>query len=421
MTKCTILTIGDELLIGQVIDTNSAWIAQKLNAHGISVQSRIAVGDDETQIISALQQAEQQSEIIFITGGLGGTLDDITKKVLCTYFNSRLILHEPTLTHIRNLFEQKFKRAPMETNLSQAYVPENCIVLPNQRGSAPGMLFERNEKRFFSLPGVPLEMEGIVEEEIVPFLRKHYPQTAIQHRTLLCYGISESALAAHIHELEISLPTHISLAYLPAYGQIRLRLSTKEEVEKPEAGLLDEAFDKLKQSVAPWLVVDEDISMVEVVSNLLKQKNKTISTAESCTGGYIAHQFTSLPGSSAYFEGSVVSYSYPAKEKLLGVKKETLETKGAVSEAVVIEMARGILKNLNTDYALAVSGIMGPGGGMPGKPVGTVWIAVGSAQKIDTRMFTLHHDRINNIKQTAIHALNQIRRFILEENTKGTG
>lgn len=415
MTQATIITIGDELLIGQVIDTNSAWMAQQLNKAGIRVARRVAVGDVWDEIWDTLDEESKHADIILITGGLGPTADDITKPLLCKYFNGKMIVDKEALENVTNIFKNILKRPMIERNLKQAEVPDNCKVILNKRGTAPGMWFEKEGKVYVSMPGVPHEMKGMMADEVIPGLGRHFKFPHIAHRTLLTSGVGESFLADLIANFETALPSPIKLAYLPNYGMVRLRLSgsgfEKDKIEKD----IQLYFDNLQVLVKEHLVTNEDEPMQNVVAKLLLAKNKTVSTAESCTGGYIAHLLTEKPGASAYYSGSVVSYSYKAKEDLLQVDKNTLETKGAVSEEIVIQMARGAIKNIQTDYTIAVSGIMGPDGGMPDKPVGTVWIAVGNKDKIIAEKFNFRFDRQRNIELTANTALNMLRKFILSE------
>jgi len=413
MIQATIITIGDELLIGQVIDTNSAWMAQELNKAGIRVARRVAVGDVWDEIWSALDEESQHSPIILITGGLGPTSDDITKPLLCKYFGGKLVVDEGAKQNVIDIFT-KLNRPIIERNLQQAEVPDVCTVIPNKRGTAPGMLFNKDGKIFVSMPGVPNEMKGMMEDVVIPHLSNAFTLPVIAHRTLLTAGVGESFLAELIKDFEAALPPHIKLAYLPNYGMVRLRLSTtgfdKAAIEKE----LDAQFAQLQALVKEHLVTTVDEPMEKVVGNILLQQNKTLCTAESCTGGYIAHLLTSIPGSSAFYDGSVVSYSYGAKEDLLQVNHELLQQKGAVSEEVVTQMARGALQNIKSNYVIAVSGIMGPGGGMPEKPVGTTWIAVGNANTIVAKKVFFRFDRKKNIELTAVTALNMLRRFMLE-------
>lgn len=414
MTQASIITIGDELLIGQVIDTNSAWMAQELNQAGIRVARRVAVGDVWDEIWNALDEEQKHADIILITGGLGPTADDITKPLLCKYFGGTMIVDEGARQNVLDIFA-KLNRPMIERNLKQAEVPDVCTVLHNKRGTAPGMLFNKNGKVFASLPGVPHEMKGLMTDDVIPMLQKQFRFPSIIHKTLLTAGVGESFLADLIQDLEEALPAHIKLAYLPNYGMVRLRLSATGFDEAVTAKEIDERFEKLKLLVADYLVTDLDETMENVVGKLLTATGKTMCTAESCTGGYIAHLITSIPGSSKFYDGSVVSYSYQAKEDLLQVDKATLETVGAVSEEVVLQMAKGALQNIRSDYVIAVSGIMGPGGGMAGKPAGTVWIAVGNKDHIEAQKLFFRFDRMRNIQLTATNALNLLRKFILAE------
>jgi len=418
MKKITasIITIGDELLIGQVIDTNSAWIAQQLNKIGVWVQRRVAVGDVWDDIWKALDEENSISDIILITGGLGPTADDITKPLLCEYFGGKMVMSEDVLAHVTYLFEHVFKR-PMpllESNRKQAEIPDVCTVLKNDVGTAPAMLFEKNGKIFISMPGVPHEMKFIVETHVLPLLQQKFQLPFIGHRTLLTVGVGESFLAERIKDFEMNLPQNIKLAYLPNHGMVRLRLTAQGEKNITESEL-NKAFNILKKEVADVMAIDEDISFEILLGRLLKEKNKTVSTAESCTGGYIAHLITSVAGSSDYFKGSVVSYDNSIKQNVLRVTDETLKTVGAVSEETVQQMIIGVLNVMQTNYAVAVSGIMGPSGGSAEKPVGTVWMAVGNAQKIETKKMHFRFDRKRNIELTAINALYLLCEFIKKD------
>jgi nicotinamide-nucleotide amidase len=411
--NASIITIGDELLIGQVIDTNSPWIATRLNDAGITVKRRVAVGDNREDIIKALYEEGKVADVILITGGLGPTSDDITKNVLADYFNGKMVINEEALKNVKYLFESIFKRPVSEVNLKQAEVPDVCEVIQNKRGSAPGMIFNQDGKIFISMPGVPYEMKGMIEESVIPLLKSKFKLPAIVHRTLLSAGIGESALAEIIKDFEVALPKEIKLAYLPSYGMVRLRLSSSGDDKKLLEEKVGKYFEELKILSKDYLVTDIDDSMPVVLGKLLLNKNKTVSTAESCTGGYIAHLLTSVPGSSSYYEGSVISYSYQVKETLLLVKENTLNTFGAVSSQTVIEMLKGLLEKLNTDYGVAVSGIMGPGGETEDKPVGTVWMAVGNKEHHEVQKINLRFNRERNIEVTGIMALNFLRKFIV--------
>ncbi len=417
-TTASIITIGDELLIGQVIDTNSAWIAQELNKIGVWVKRRVAVGDNWDGIWNALDEESKQADIILITGGLGPTADDITKPLLCKYFGGRLVLNEEVLKHIHFLFEKVFKRTlPMlDRNRKQAEVPDVCTVLHNKRGTAPGMWFEKKGKVFISMPGVPGEMKGIMTDHVLTKLPQQFSMAAIASRTLVTFGIGESYLAEHIQNFETALPASVKLAYLPNYGMVRLRLTATGSNREMVEDEIDSLFTGLKALVTDVLVTDRDEPMEQVLGKLLLAQGKTMGTAESCTGGNIAKTITAHAGSSAWYKGSIVSYANSVKQSVLGVAPETLHTHGAVSEATVIEMAQGALRQLGTDYIVAVSGIMGPGGGSAEKPVGTVWVATGNRDKLVTQQFSFRFDRARNIETTTVNALNLLRKFIIEAN-----
>jgi len=414
MTQASIITIGDELLIGQVIDTNSAWMAQELNKAGIRVARRVAVGDVWDEIWMALDEEQKHADIILITGGLGPTADDITKPLLCKYFDGKMIIDADAKQNVLDIFT-RLDRPIIDRNLKQAEVPDVCTVLQNKRGTAPGMWFTKDRKIFASLPGVPHEMKGLMMDDVIPMLQKQFEFPSIIHKTLLTAGVGESFLAELIQDFEEALPAHIKLAYLPNYGMVRLRLSATGFDAAATAKEIEEQFEKLKLLVTAYLVTDVDEPMEKVVGKLLLAKGKTMCTAESCTGGYIAHLLTSIVGSSRFYDGSVVSYSYQAKEDLLQVDKATLETVGAVSEQVVLQMAKGALKNIKSDYVIAVSGIMGPDGGLPDKPAGTVWIAVGNKNHLKAQKLYFRFDRLRNIQLTATNALNLMRKFILAQ------
>jgi len=411
--NASIVTIGDELLIGQVIDTNSAWMAQQLNAIGITVIRRIAVGDNGDDIIRILDDESKWAEVILMTGGLGPTSDDKTKKVLLQYFGGRLVVNEDALANVKYLVEKVFKRPVTDINLEQAQVPDVCEVIQNKRGTAPGMIFYKNNIIYVSMPGVPYEMKGIMEDAVIPMLKQKFILPIIVHRTLLTAGIGESALAEKIKDFEDDLPKDIRVAYLPTYGMVRLRLSTSGFDKKITEEKINQEFEKLKNFTKEYLVTDEDEPLQAAIGKILTAKNKTVSTAESCTGGYIAHLITTVPGSSKYFEGSIVSYSNEVKKQRLGVHENTLNTYGAVSEETVIEMLNGLLHQMNTDYGIAVSGIMGPDGGAPDKPVGTVWMAAGDKKNYRTQKINLRFNRERNIEVTAMMALNFLRKFIV--------
>lgn len=409
----SIITIGDELLIGQTIDTNSAWMAKQLNSIGCVIKRRIAIGDEATAIVEALDQTGKDSDIVLLTGGLGPTADDITKPVLCTYFGGKLIVNEEKRQHIAAIFKRS-NRPVLERNLLQATVPDNCIPLHNSRGTAPGMWFEKGGVIYISMPGVPFEMMGIMEEDVLPRLIERLRLPPVIHKNIITSGIGESFLAELIKDFESSLPATIKLAYLPNFGMVKLRLSSEGSAAASLVAEMNKLHAQLKQLVAPYFVADEDLSIQEIVSMELRRRKKTLSTAESCTGGYIGHLVTGLPGASEIFNGGIISYHNNAKIQALGVQPETIAQNGAVSEATAEEMAAGALQRLNSDYVIAVSGVMGPGGGSVEKPVGMVVIATGNAASIITRTYYLRYNRSRNIEQTAILALNQLRTFMMQ-------
>lgn len=459
--NASIITIGDELLIGQTIDTNSAFIAQELNKIGVWVKRRVAIADSREAIISTLAQEAKLANIIIITGGLGPTADDITKPALCDYFNTELIEDEGATENVKTIF-QKLGRPLTKRNLSQGLVPANCIVLPNARGTAPGMWWKtqappppkggvtntqptpkQDENNIAassksgpsqpqrlppwgvggpvswavaSLPGVPHEMRGLMHSGVLPKIKETFQLPAVAHRTLLTAGQGESFIADKLLDFENALPAFIKLAYLPAYGMVRLRLTGRSENKEALKKEVDGKFQELKSLVKDWLVADEDITIQQAVINLLKEKNKTVATAESCTGGAIAQLITSIAGASAVYNGTVVSYANKVKEDVLGVTKETLQQYGAVSEQTVTQMATSVCQLMKTDYAIATSGIMGPDGGSEEKPVGTVWISVAHKNgKLKAKKFNFRFDRSRNIELTTHTAFNMLRKFVLEE------
>lgn len=414
--NASIITIGDELLIGQTIDTNSAFIAQELNKIGIWVKRRVAIGDVKEEILAALQDQGKDCELVIITGGLGPTADDLTKPTLCEFFGGTMITNEDALQNVKDIF-QRLNRPLLERNLKQAEVPDCCVVLQNRRGTAPGMWFKKDKVVFISLPGVPHEMKGFIKDDVIPRLQAQFTLPAVVHRTLVTAGVGESTVADAIESFENALPAHIKLAYLPAYGMVRLRL-TGRGADKAIEQEVAAQFEQLKPLVQEWLIADEDISVAEATLNLLRSKGKTLATAESCTGGYIAHLLTSIAGSSDVYNGSVVSYANAVKMELLHVQPGTLQQHGAVSEATVSEMAAGALRQLNVDYAIATSGIMGPGGGSEEKPVGTVWVAVASCNNVKAIKLHFRFDRMRNIEMTAQTALTFLHRFVQKEDTK---
>ncbi len=415
-----LLTIGDEILIGQIVDTNSAWMSRQLNLGGISVTGKSSVGDTRQAIVDGVGHAANSAQVVIITGGLGPTKDDITKSTLVEIFDCQLVFHQEVYDRIAAYFQKIGRAIPVDSVRNQAMLPDKAIVLPNKVGTASGMWFERDGQVFISLPGVPFEMEYLMTNEVLPRLKAKFVSRPIAHRTLQTACEGESNIAKRIETFEESLPAHLKLAYLPALGQVRLRLTGvwPGEVTSDAAALLDAELDvkktELLQIIPDLIYGEEDESLQEVVGKILRQQGKQFGTAESCTGGYVAHLITLVPGSSDYFPGSVVSYSYEMKSKLLGVKASTLATFGAVSAEAVREMAEGARETLGVDVSLAISGIAGPGGGTPDKPVGTVWMAVSDAQRTLVARHVFGRDRAKNIQLTGVYALNMVRKFLLE-------
>lgn len=414
MIKAEIITIGEELLIGQVIDTNSAWISQQLNLIGISVQQITSISDNKKQIIKTLTQATQRSQLVLITGGLGPTKDDITKQTLAEYFNSKLVFNENAFKNIEAIFSRRNLKVT-ELNKQQAYLPDNCKVIPNLEGTACGMQFKKNNCIVISIPGVPYEMKTMMEKFILPELQNIFKLPYVVHKTILTQGIGESLLAEKIEEWENNLPQNISLAYLPSPGIVRLRLSAIGENKSELENLIQKQIDKLNEIISEYIYGYDNDSLEVIIGNLLKAKNKTLAVAESCTGGYIAHLITSVPGSSKYFKGGIVSYANEIKINELQVNKNDLDKFGAVSRQVVEQMAQNILKKYHADYAVATSGIAGPDGGTPEKPVGMVWIAVADKCNVSAQVYYMGEHRGRNIQKSAITALNLLRKKILEQ------
>ncbi|SEK98562.1 competence/damage-inducible protein A [Parapedobacter koreensis] len=415
--QAEIITIGDEILIGQIIDTNSAWIAQQLNAIGIQIKQVTSVADHPADIIVALTLASGRADILLITGGLGPTKDDVTKQTLAVYFDCDLRRDSKVLAHVESIF-QRSQRPMLEINRRQADVLDKSEVLFNEVGTAPGMWVMHKEKPYIVMPGVPFEMKHIMTERVIPRLRQLEGRMPLWHHTMLTGGIGESFLAEKIADIEAALPHHIHLAYLPKPGIVRLRLTaTGDDLEtlKTETQTI---ANQLKNRIGEHFLADEDTSLEIVIRDFMQQRGLLLATAESCTGGNIAKLITALPGSSSMFEGSAVTYSNNMKMKLLDVKQETLDSHGAVSEETVREMALGAQRNFQVDYAIAVSGIAGPDGGTPEKPVGLVWIAVAGKNGVVTRDYLFGHDRAINIERSSAAALFMLWQLLNAEQGK---
>uniref|UniRef100_F4CEY8 CinA-like protein n=1 Tax=Sphingobacterium sp. (strain 21) TaxID=743722 RepID=F4CEY8_SPHS2 len=409
-----IITIGDEILIGQIVDTNSAWIAQQLNRIGIALVQITSIADQGDAIRQALSSATSRADIILCTGGLGPTKDDVTKQTLATYFNTTLVRDVDVLAHVESIFK-KFNRPMLEVNNRQADVLANARVLHNETGTAPGMWIEENEKIYIIMPGVPTEMKYLMQNEVLPKLQGLPNQYAISHRSILTAGIGESFLAEKLHSFEEDLPPHIHLAYLPKFGQVRLRLTGSSLMEQALEKEMEAYSSTLMELVKPYFVGEGDVLLEQQLLTRLKNHQLSLSTAESCTGGYLSHLITSLPGSSAVFKGGVVSYSNELKEQVLGVRARTLAAYGAVSEQVALEMALGAQKNFKTDYSMAITGIAGPDGGTDDKPVGTVWIAVAGKEGAKAKLFNFGKIRLPNIERSAANALVMLFYLLKEE------
>ena len=402
-----LITIGDELLIGQVVDTNSAWMGRELNNIGIEVLRIVSVRDREEEILEAIDNAMKRVNIVLVTGGLGPTKDDITKQTLCKYFNTELIFSEEVFENVKRVLAGKI---PMnKLNKGQAMVPKNCTVINNPVGSASVSWFERDGKVLVSMPGVPQEMTTVMAESVLPKLHERFQTDVIMHQTFLVQHYPESVLAEKLEAWEVALPDCIKLAYLPKLGIIRMRLTGRGHDRKEVETLLNREKAKLETILGEDIFSEEDTPLEVIIGELLKKRKLTVSTAESCTGGSIAERLTSIAGSSEYFKGSIVAYSNEVKKDLLYVSSETLEKYGAVSEETVIEMVKGAMKALKTDCAVATSGIAGPGGGTPEKPVGTVRIAAGYKNEIRTYKQETNRGRAMNIERAGNNALLMLR------------
>ncbi|MEJ8801500.1 competence/damage-inducible protein A [Pontibacter sp. H249] len=406
-----IITIGDEILYGQIVDTNSAWMGAELTKAGIKVKQITSVSDNADHIVEALDNAKKRADIILLTGGLGPTKDDLTKDVLTSYFNTILELHEPSLADIAEIFKNR-GRELTELNREQAYLPAACTPVRNVLGTAPGMWFEHEGKVYVSMPGVPYEMKRMMTDTVLPQLKTYFKTPEIIHKVVQTVGIAESILAAKLENWETSLPSHLKLAYLPHLGSVRLRLTGFGEDASKLEHEMQEQVDKLQQLIPNYIFAFGEISLEAAIGQLLKERGLTIATAESCTGGYLAHKITSISGSSSYYQGSVIAYHNDVKIRELGVKPETLQQHGAVSEATVKEMAENVKLKFGTDIGVATSGIAGPDGGTPDKPVGTIWIAYSDKYKSEAKLLQFNKDRLLNIEYTTLAVLNMVRQSL---------
>ena len=413
--KATIVTIGDEILIGQIVDTNSAFIAKSLNKIGVEVHEMLSITDDKRHILDTFSKLQNQSDVVIITGGLGPTKDDITKKTFCDYFEDELVTDENVLAHVTELIEGFFKRPITQINKDQALVPSKCSVLFNKVGTAPGMWMEKENTVFISLPGVPFEMKYLVENEVIPRLVSKFSRPYIVHKTIRTYGIGESLLAEKIESWEDNLPEFIKLAYLPSPGQVRLRLSARGTEELVLHQAIEEEVKKLELLISDVIIGYDDGETIEVVlGKLFKEKGLTIATAESCTGGKIAATLTSVAGSSAYFKGSVVSYATEAKVDVLGIPQDTIDRYSVVSTQVAEAMALNVKKMMQTDFAIATTGNAGPGKGEADAEIGTVIITIATPNGVETEEFNFGQPREKVIDRAVSKALEKIYKEILK-------
>ena len=409
-----IISIGDELLIGQTINSNAAWMGQELNKIGIDVYQVSTISDDKNHIVNALNDALNRTKLVLITGGLGPTRDDITKYTLTEYFKSPLVRNEKVYNQVEKMLKKRSIQMN-DLNRKQADVPENARIFINYAGTAPAMWFELNKKVVISMPGVPYEMKELMTKQILPSISRYFKTPVIIHRNILTYGTFEAKLAEILSGFEDQLPPEIKLAYLPAEGVIKLRLTGRGDREERIKKIIDREIEKLYKIIPKYIFGEQDDSLEKTIGVLLKEKGETLCTAESCTGGMIAHQITTVPGSSDYFIGSVIAYSNRIKEKELGVNSTTIEKEGAVSRQVVEQMAQGVRERFGAGYSIATSGIAGPAGGTTEKPVGTVWIAVAGKKGTYSRKYIFGNDRLRNIKRSTLTALNLLRQYITEE------
>jgi nicotinamide-nucleotide amidase len=406
--KAEIIAIGDELLYGQIVDTNSHWISQEMDKIGVRVVRKTTVGDNSESILSAFKSAENRADIILITGGLGPTNDDLTKPLLAEYFKCELVLFPDALDAVRTFFEKR-GRELTELNKLQAHLPSKCTYIPNEVGTAPGMWFEENGKIWMSMPGVPHEMKKLIHDAVIPRIKGLFKLPHIYHKVIKTVGIGESWLADLIKDWENQLPDHIKLAYLPSLGQVRLRLTAFGKEEKQLTNDVEKEIEKVIPLIEKYIYGYNQDKLEEAIGRLLKKHHKKVALAESCSGGYISHLITSIPGSSDYFQGALIPYHNEFKNRILNVDADVLKNKGAVSEETVIQMSENIRKIFDADFGLASSGIAGPGGGWAEKPVGTVWIACAMEGKTVTKKLQLTQDRILNIQLTGVAVLNLLR------------
>ncbi len=406
-----LLTVGDEILIGQIIDSNSAWMAQRLNLQGARIAGKASVADVHSEIVEAVGYALTKADVVLMTGGLGATKDDITKKALAEFFKVNMIWSQETYDRMEYFFK-KIGRGVSPLNRESCFMPENATLLKNDAGLAPGMWFEQNGKVVISMPGVPSEMQHLMEARVLPKLKERFPASPIVHRTILTVGEGETMIAEKLTDFENSLPAGLKLAYLPHFGQVRLRLTGTGPDEAALQQLVEKKAAELDKLVRPIVYGYEEETLASAIGKLLLARGMRLALAESCTGGFLASQITANPGCSAYFLGGVVAYDNQVKIDQLSVRPETLQQFGAVSEETALEMARGALASLKADVAVAVTGIAGPDGGTPEKPVGTVWLAIAAKDYVKAMKLTLDRGRARNIEWASVNALNLVRKFL---------
>ena len=415
LVKAEIIAIGDELLYGQIVDTNSHWISQELDLMGVKVVRKTTVGDNRTDILTAFAEAEKRADIVLITGGLGPTQDDLTKPLLAEFFNCEIIEVPEAVEAITAFFKRR-GREMTPLNILQGHLPSCCTYVPNEVGTAPGIWFEQNSTYWMSMPGVPHNMKKLMKDFVLPKLPSLFPLPIIFHKVIKTVGIGESWLADLIKDWEDALPEHIKLAYLPSLGHVKLRLTGFGDQKLQLLKEIDEHIQVILPTIEKYVYGYDEETLETAIGKLLKQNGKTVALAESCTGGYIAHLITSIAGSSSYFLGSVVPYHNKFKEKILGVKGETLTNHGAVSEATVMEMAQGVRSLFGSDFGLSSSGVAGPDGGTAEKPVGTVWICCSGEGFTESKKLQLTQDRMLNIQLTGVAVLNLLRICINQKN-----
>jgi nicotinamide-nucleotide amidase len=414
MVRAEIITIGDEILYGQILDTNTQWISLELDKIGIKTVRKSSVGDQRDEIVQILQEAQKRADIVFITGGLGPTKDDLTKKILADFFNCPLAYHPDALQDVTDFFAKR-GRELSDINRDQALLPTKCTFIPNKQGTAPAMWFNEQETIWVSMPGVPFEMKAIMETEVLPRITTHFKLPVIVHQIRKVVGIGESYLSDLIQDWELQLPSHLKLAYLPSLGIVKLRLTGFGQDKTQLHADIDVEFEKVMPLIKGYVFGREKDELASVVGQLLVDQQATLAVAESCTGGYLAHQFTQHAGSSAFFQGGIISYANDVKVKQLGVSQAILDSDGAVSDSCVMAMAAGARKHLGTTYALATSGIAGPDGGTEEKPVGTIWIALAHPNGVIARKLTQGGTRIQNIHLSSLTAINLLRRYLLND------